>query len=518
MVRKLSIHLFLIVSTVYVLTTSGAVPYVTLDGMVRLEVVQKIVSEFRLDVPSRFGAGFAVRGADGRYYDPHEPGYAVCSVPFFVIGRWLGDPKFFLSLIGPIALSLACVVYLRLCLLTGYCVKTAAILSLLLAFCTQFWPESKSPFDHGLETLFSLSSVYWAYRYCCGRRPRDLMFSGAFLGLATTIKVVALLMSAPIGLMLIISSSPKGSERSLKSTACDLPWFALGAAPFLLIDLWTNFARFGSPFSTGYSKWAEYHQVSLFSFPLWKGLLGLLVSPGKGLLVYCPLVLAGLLCFRDFFRWRKELAIAVACAIVLYLSLFGTYIAWHGDFAWGPRYLTFLLPYLILPLGVWMDALVANSRRNQRVLFWGLAASSFAIQWSAVSIDMNVHFLRLQTAGILSRDVTWRTYALPDSLNFDPANSPLIWRFFELRDAFVQPKIFSGPKDEQRWKQVFTTPQREPELDFWWYEGMTDTPHSQWLLVLAFMGAITLSSVELSVLLRTESPVSGRNEHEDNAG
>ena len=75
--RRTSLYLFVLVFSVYLLTTSGTTTFVTLDGMVRLEVVKKFTSELRLDVPAKFGAGFALRGADGKFFDPHELGHAL---------------------------------------------------------------------------------------------------------------------------------------------------------------------------------------------------------------------------------------------------------------------------------------------------------------------------------------------------------------------------------------------------------------------------------------------------------
>src|SRR5262249_37777938 len=64
--------------------------------------------------------------------------------------------------------------------------------------------------------------------------------------------------------------------------------FGAGAAPFLAFVGWYNAFRFGSPFRLGYKGTAG------FSYPFVRGLDGLLISPGRGLLWYVPLVVVAL--------------------------------------------------------------------------------------------------------------------------------------------------------------------------------------------------------------------------------
>jgi hypothetical protein len=114
-----------------------------------------------------------------------------------------------------------------------------------------------------------------------------------------------------------------------------------------------NFIRFGS--------FAEFGYGSLYgTFSLnteWQGLLGLFLSPGKGLIFYFPLVV--LLPLAIKFSLRKNpslsfLTIYILVALWLYfgtLHVNGESRSWSGAIAWGPRYLVPLLPLVVLLIG-----------------------------------------------------------------------------------------------------------------------------------------------------------------------
>ncbi len=500
---RVGLYLFLIIFLVYLLTTSGTTIYVTLDGLVRLEVIKSITSTLTADVPAKYGAGFALQGREGRFYDPHEVGHTLLSIPFFVVGQALGNPQFFLSLMNPLALAWTCVFFFRLCGTVGYSLSTSVRLTLILALCTQLWPESKSPFDHALESLFCLAAFYHACLSCTKETRSTLVVCGAFLGAAIATRTISVLFGAPIAFYVISYTWRRQTvlAKKLGEAAKQFCLLLAGLAPGLALALGYNSYRFGSMLTTGYAGWSQLHKVDLFSNPIWKGMLGLTVSPGKGLFFYCPIVLLSILNYKKFLRWKKELAVAIALLLALYSIVLGKYIAWHGDFAWGPRYLTVLLPYLILPLGIVFER---RSRTNpfRRTLLKAAVSIGFVVQLMAVSIDMNVFFLRAQTAGVLNRDFAWRTYSIPYEFYFDPENSPLVSRIYEIRDALQNQRPLETDSNPE-WSKVITTPQREAEIDFWW-KGLFAKKEIEFLpAVSLLLIGILFSASKVIYLLRS---------------
>ncbi len=117
---------------------------------------------------------------------------------------------------------------------------------------------------------------------------------------------------------------------------------------FYALTMVYNYIRSGNPFISGHLQ----HNIVQLDTPLWTGLYGLLLSPGKGLLWYAPPVLLGFVAFVSFWRAHRWEAALVAALFVPALLLYSVYWAWQGGVSWGPRYLLPYVPLLILVSGV----------------------------------------------------------------------------------------------------------------------------------------------------------------------
>jgi hypothetical protein len=111
-----------------------------------------------------------------------------------------------------------------------------------------------------------------------------------------------------------------------------------------------NWSRFGSVFETGYGR-----EAGNFTTPLALGLAGLLASPAKGVIWYCPVLFLSLLGARAFWRRDRACALAILAASALWLVLISRYYQWFGGGSWGPRFLVPLLPLWILPAAETLD-------------------------------------------------------------------------------------------------------------------------------------------------------------------
>lgn len=83
-----------------------------------------------------------------------------------------------------------------------------------------------------------------------------------------------------------------------------------------------------------------------WSGPLWEGMTGTLLSPARGLFVYCPWVLISLaLAPRTLRRLpRNDLAAWLIAGLVPYLLLLSQYSVWWAGHTFGPRYWTDATP------------------------------------------------------------------------------------------------------------------------------------------------------------------------------
>ena len=384
---RLAVNLFLLLLVVYVLTSSGNSSDVTDDGVLRLAVTESILERGNFALPDELGKLVGIRGIDGNYYTHHGLGQSLLNIPFYVIGQWIGRPKFIVSLLGPLTCSLACVLLFHLALRVGHSLNTALSISLLTGLCTQLWPESKSPFNHNTETLFSLACVYLVWTGMETNRTRRVVLAGAALGFAVITRATTLFWLLPLLVFFVRSNSGQnGLQAQVRSLFKSGSAFLCGLSPFLLLFFWYNAARFGSVLESGYSEWARQRGFDNFSNPLWLGLIGELVSPGKGLFWYCPILLLACLGARSFLTRGHRIGVFVACATLFYLLFFAKYRAWHGDNAWGPRYFTFLMPFWMLAAGEWL-------RQRQGMAGWRVTsgrliiAVSFLIQFLSCPVN-----------------------------------------------------------------------------------------------------------------------------------
>ncbi|MFN7971441.1 MAG: hypothetical protein U0166_03685 [Acidobacteriota bacterium] len=87
-------------------------------------------------------------------------------------------------------------------------------------------------------------------------------------------------------------------------------------------------------------------------------LLGVLFCPSRGILVYCPIILAVLA--GTVAHWRRlvsrPLAVAALAAIAVHVAMIANHKIWWGGFCYGPRYLAGLVPWLFVLAVMWRHA------------------------------------------------------------------------------------------------------------------------------------------------------------------
>jgi len=123
----------------------------------------------------------------------------------------------------------------------------------------------------------------------------------------------------------------------------------LGILPFLLVQLWYNWARFGSPWIVRY----PFASDPSFELGNWlEGVFGLLVGSRSGLIWYAfPMVVVLGLAMRPMWQRARFLLVctlSLTLSQVAFLSLLGF---WHGGVSTGPRYLLFSAALMAVSYG-----------------------------------------------------------------------------------------------------------------------------------------------------------------------
>jgi hypothetical protein len=118
----------------------------------------------------------------------------------------------------------------------------------------------------------------------------------------------------------------------------------IGGLPFLAVFLWYDDARFGSPWKVGYQGVATFHH-SFFA-----GLYGLLISPGKGLVFFAPLILVAAAGVGRAWNHDRAQVLAAVALLASRVLFYAGYWGWYGGGNYGPRYVLAATP--VLAVGV----------------------------------------------------------------------------------------------------------------------------------------------------------------------
>lgn len=252
--------------------------------------------------------------------------------------------------------------------------RLAVALAVVFALGTTTWVvSSQAMWQHGLGQLLAAAGLLLV----TGERGAGRSLSlGAVCGL-------------------LASNRPPDAVLAAALLAAALPWggrlvarmLAAAAVPVGLTVAY-NLAATGN-MAGGYGVMGS---ASFLQHDLAPGLAGLLVSPTKGLLVFCPFLLVVPLALRPSLRAEPErrLTLAISAGIALQLLLYAK-ADWRGGWSWGPRYLTDLLPFLFWLL----PPAVARLSRAGRLLFAAGCGAAIAVEavgafWYTTANDRQV--------------------------------------------------------------------------------------------------------------------------------
>ncbi|HEX6509047.1 MAG TPA: glycosyltransferase family 39 protein, partial [Chloroflexota bacterium] len=362
--------------------TSSADYFSTGDTTIRIEIAENILGRFSVDlhgwklqyakhIKKEYLDPRIDTGRGGKVYSTYELGQPLFIIPFDLAAqriavhmRWPFGPTVLWidRLVGPLMGALEVTVFFLFAFALGYGRRRALLLTLLFAFATSAWPDAESVLEHTEVTVFLLLAFYGAFRYREQRAgPFYLVLAGAGIGGAASTRYQdALLGAVALGIYLLL---PGGRSERLLDRIRDLVLVCVGVVPFAILDAWYSWYRFGSPLASG-------HHETVFGYAIWKGVAGLLISPGKGLLWYCPPIALLVFVAPRFYRRYSALAISFTLLVVTFFLLYGYVTYWHGDPAWGPRYVYSTVPFMILPLG---ELFMPGLRRARAI--WLVAAA-----------------------------------------------------------------------------------------------------------------------------------------------
>jgi len=290
---------------------------------------------------------------------------------------------FLVLLLGPILAAL-CGMLVYLIAVNFYRPRTALYVAFIYSLGSMAFPYSNLRTETSLAACILtmlLGILNWSdqiTRSDDNHRMKWALVAGLGAGAAIATKSYALLLTLPGWVLFIMVWRHNNSRRD----------FAAFFAPILVFGILQaayNGIRFGSPFATGYAATFGFDLVHLAGC-LWV----LFLSPAKSVFLFCPALIASILCFRSFANrnplWAKFI-LAQTLLLVLFISTFREPLLF-ADEIWGSRYLFPIVGLWIVIAGVWLDR---GGRYDSAV--WILGIAGFMVSLPGVLIRQEAIFV-----------------------------------------------------------------------------------------------------------------------------
>jgi hypothetical protein len=262
--------------------------------------------------------------------------------------------------------------------------RKAIALTLALALGTSAWTTASQGLWQHTASLPLLCGALWLL-VRGEQNDRLVPWAGLLISLAT----VARYNNATTAVVLALFVLIRYRERFLA--------FALLAALPLLALLAYNQVIFGSPFDLGYGAAA-----SGWTGVWWQGVVGLLISPAKGLFVFSPFLLLAAVGSIRSLRQPRSLRFYIAIAGWLFVFVMGKMWGWYGGWSYGNRMLTDSLP-------LWGVLMIAECERlSRRGWLWFGLATGFAITVHSLGLfDYGVNWHNTYDQGGAAQGWLW---------------------------------------------------------------------------------------------------------------
>jgi hypothetical protein len=319
-----------------------------------------------------------------------EPVYTVRSlflsaigVPFYHLALSISAPPIAVIglLVNSMLIALTCVVIF--CFSQDVYGKKwiSFSLSLIFGVCSFVWPYHTSFWVQPLQGLTLISGIYFLYKSIQYHRTfenlqqrqlsviqpirnKSTYFSflgGLFLGLSIFAHATSIILIPGFIIYIILSLRQQGKSTIIVFlTTLFVTSFFVGL---------TNFLRFGSFTEFGYGYFATFETHNG-----WAGLIGLLFSPGAGLVFFFPISVLTILGAKYMYSKNRSLLLICSYVIIANWLYIGTLsfgfepFAWSGAIAWGPRYLIPVLPFIILILGQLLQEITQMKDIRRRLI------------------------------------------------------------------------------------------------------------------------------------------------------
>lgn len=290
---------------------------------------------------------YYVERVGGHYVSMYPVGAAALAAPLYlpsIFGGLRPDHEVFetlekFSAAAIVALS-AVILYFTLRRVTTNAMALAIALIYGLGT-SSLSSSSQALWQHGPSQLALSAALYGTVR--CMEQGTWLGFTGFWLAFAVICRPTDILVAAPLAACVI--------SRQRRHAYL----LALGGLAPIVFQLSYNYVYFKNPLHSSIGIGAAF-----WSSPVWQGLGGILLSPGRGLFVYSPIYVFSV--WALVLAWRRQgdaILRSLSIGVVFTVLLYSKWFMWWGGHCYGPRLLADLAPVLgfcLYPARNWIAA------------------------------------------------------------------------------------------------------------------------------------------------------------------
>lgn len=419
--RRIALAIFAVLFSLYLLTFNGL--FRSIDELALFSAAESLVQSGSLARPQ---LNFAP------YHNPVgslEPLQPLIAMPLYALAVRLPTVSniHVTMLLNPLLTALTAVLLYLLVRQMGYAQHVSTGVALIYGLATLAWPYTRTFFREPLLGLLWTAALWAFNRWWETQRPLALTACLGLLLLAGTAKLTSL---AVLPVYIVITWWRVPSEQRRVMAALFITLLILGG--LLLVAM---FRVRNQPLTSIMGAILNY-QLG----PALQRVYGLLISPGKGLFLYSPVLLASLMGFWRFRQRRPVEAFIAGGTLLALLGLYSSLIDWYGGVAWGPRFLVPALPLLVLPLA----EVLASRRKIVLAAATVLVMLSLAIQVVASTATWTEYYNQLvsrfpqpeKTVGLDMRQLR-RSPVVGQFRIWSPATFDLVWWHMQLEDGII---------------------------------------------------------------------------------
>ena len=330
-----------------------------------------------------------------RIFTKYGPVPSVLALPLYGIGSFVAGiapvgletflVRMFATWVNVFTTASAAVLLGWLTIQRRQSVALAYLMAITYAFATMAWIYTGSFFSEPTAAFFLLAASIPVFTQATDTaRLRWLILASGFATFGAIQTKAGIAFALPIiGIAVAYVAYRDKDWQKL------IVW---GGAAFLsaVLFLVYNYYVYGGFLSTGYATGTPSLQLGY----VLTGLYGQFLSSGKSVFLYNPVVLLWPIGIYLQAQRRDWVMVGMTTAVIVSVVIVHANVTyWHGDGAWGPRYLLMIIPYMLLAVSDVFAWLTTQARHWRWLAVAILLPATLFVQLAGKLVSINPYLI-----------------------------------------------------------------------------------------------------------------------------